>query len=199
MHPATVAPGPVRLEGRMWRQRGAIYVLLAMALAAAWACGGDGTGPGDGDGEIEAGRFTARITGGFTQTLSGFARYFEGDDRFAIAMTSDAPGARGIGLGLTRGNRSRPEVGEYRVIEGGVDLPEDDFVSFLYLDSSEDPNGCQSGDLDNPGGDAGTVNITASRYNVVGEFTFEIWCGDPNSGVVMAATITGEFNAKSAK
>jgi hypothetical protein len=173
----------------MWLSRNTIPALLATALAVACG-GGDGTGPGDG-GDVAAGRFTAQLSGGLSQTLSGQAFYFQGQEEegFTISMSSDAQAAGGTGVVLARENRALPEVRAYAVIDGTTDpMPPDDFFAASFVKSSGSLIECFS---DN----GGTLNITASGASLVGDFTVKAQCLNPSTGQLDPTTITGQFNA----
>jgi hypothetical protein len=181
----------------MWRPRAAILIVLVLTIPAALACGGDDGGTGPGGGNVGAGRFTARLTGGFSQTLSGTARYFRADDSFTIALSDDAQGSNGIGVVLGRENPALPAVDEYRVVDGTMDpLPPDDFILASFWRPSGSTIQCFSGDVDEPQSVGGTLNITGSGSSLVGDFTTEVGCLELGTGELKAATITGEFNAE---
>jgi hypothetical protein len=175
----------------MWLRRNTVLVVLAMALPLALACGGgDSTGPDNG-GNVAAGRFTAQLDGSYAQTLSGQAFYFQGQEGegFTISMSSDASGASGTGVVLARGNTALPEVSEYAVIDGTTDpMPPDDFFAASFVRSSGELIQCFS---DN----GGTLAITASGANLVGDFTVKAQCLDRTTGQLTPTTITGHFNA----
>jgi hypothetical protein len=175
----------------MWVPRSTTPAILAVALPLALACGGgDSNGPGEG-GDVAAGRFTAELTGAYPQTLSGQAFYFQGQEGegFTISMSSDAAGASGTGVVLARENTSLPEVKEYAVIDGTTDpMPADDFFAASFVQSSGELIQCFS---DN----GGTLAITASGANLVGDFTVKAQCLDRTTGQLSATTITGNFNA----
>jgi hypothetical protein len=173
----------------MWLPRHAVPVLLATTLTL--ACGGDGTGPGDGGGDVQAGRFTAQLSGDLSQTLSGQAFYFEGQEGegFTISMSSDAQGASGTGVVLARENTALPEVSTYAIIDATTDpMPPNDFFAASFVRSGGTLFQCFS---DN----GGTLHITASGANLVGDFSVNAQCLNPGNGQLMPTTITGAFNA----
>jgi hypothetical protein len=173
----------------MWISRSTMPALLVAAVALACG-GGDGTGPGDG-GDVQAGRFTAQLSGGLSQTLSGQAFYFQGqaEEGFTVSMSSDAQGSSGTGVVMARGNPALPEVGAYAVIDGTTDpLPPDDFFAASFVKSSGSLIECFS---DN----GGTLTITASGASLVGDFTVKAQCLNPGTGQLDPTTITGKFNA----
>jgi hypothetical protein len=175
----------------MWRPRSTTTVVLAMALPLASACGGgDSNGPGD-DGDVAAGRFTAELSGAYAQTLSGQAVYVQGQEGggFTISMSSDAQGSSGTGVVMARENTAVPGVGQYAVIDGTTDpMPPDDFFAASFVKSAGNLIQCFS---DN----GGTLDITASGANLVGDFTVNAQCLNPTNGQLAPTTITGKFNA----
>ena len=180
----------------MWRSSIAIRWLAPAGMAAALGCGsGDNTGPGGG-GTAAEGRFTAELTGGFSQTLSGRAFYVQADDGLTIVMSSDQGGASGLGIVLARGNSALPAVGAYQVVSAGDSIPTENFMASSFWGSSGSLIQCFSGDLNDPAAPGGPLNITTSASNVAGDFTTKVACLDRNTGDLKAATITGQFNAE---
>ncbi|HKU61071.1 MAG TPA: hypothetical protein VJQ44_07645 [Gemmatimonadales bacterium] len=178
----------------MWSPRATVPAVLALA---ALACGGDDGGTGPGGGNVQAGRFTAKLSGGFSQTLSGTARYIRADDGFTIVLSDDSQGSNGIGVVLSRGNPTLPAVDEYRVVDATMDpLPPDDFFAASFWRPSGTTIQCFSGDVDQPQGVGGSLNITGSGSNLEGDFTTEVGCLELGTGQLKSATITGEFNAE---
>jgi len=180
-------------------------LLLAIATSVAPACGGgDSAGPGNG-GDVEAGRFTAELSGSFSQSLSGPAFYAQQEPQgeeaggFAISMSSDAQGASGIGVVLARENSSLPPVGEYRIMDGSSEqIAADDFIAASFWNASGGTIQCFSGDPSGETDIGGSLTLTASGSNVVGEFTTNVDCLEPGTGQLKPAKITGTFNATAA-
>ena len=176
----------------MWRTRVAGPWLAAVAATTTVGCGGDSFGPSGGD--VKAGRFTAEISGGFTQNLSGTAFYFQAAEGLTIALSNENPS--GIGVILARGNSSLPGVGVYQVVPTAETIPTDDFFATSFWNGSSGLVLCDSGDLGDPAAASGSLNITASASNLEGDFTTLVACLDPGSGALKSATITGRFNAQ---
>jgi hypothetical protein len=172
----------------MWRTRVAVPWLAAIAVATTVGCGGDSSGPGGGD--VEAGRYTAEITGALEQQISGNAFYFQVDDPGEEGLTIALTNGNGQGLGIVfgRGNPSLPDVAVYQVVNGGDDLPENDFIAISFWGSTDDRTQCFSDD-------GGELTITGSGANLEGDFRAEVGCLDLDTGEVEPATITGQFNA----
>jgi hypothetical protein len=175
----------------MWRTRVAIPWLAAMA-AITVGCGGDNAGPGGG--EVEAGRFTAELTGGFERQMSGSARYIQAEDGLTISLSNENPS--GVGVVLARGNPSLPGVAVYPVLPGEEALSTDDFFLNSFWQGSNGLVLCLSGDLNNPAAASGSLNVTASASNLEADFTTLVACLDPGTGQLVSATITGRFNAE---
>lgn len=176
----------------MWRTRVAVPWLAATAAATTVGCGSDNSGPGGGD--VEAGRFTAEVTGGFEQQMSGPARYFQSEDGLTISLSNENPS--GVGVVLARGNPALPGVATYPLLPGEAALETDDFFLNSFWQGSDGLVLCLSGDLNNPSAASGSLNVTASGSNLEADFTTLVACLDPDTGELVSATITGRFNAE---
>ena len=174
----------------MWRRRVTLPWLAATLAATAVGCGGDSSGPG---GDVEAGRFTAELSGAFSQSLEGTAFYFQAEDGLTISLSE---GGGGTGVVLARSNSALPAVGTYQVLPSEAALAtENDFLASSFFNGSGGMILCFSGDLDDPESVSGSIDITASASNLEGDFTTLVACLDPSDGVVKSATLTGRFNA----
>ena len=176
----------------MWRTRVALPWLAAMAAATTVACGGDSSGPGGGN--VESGRFTAEITGGFEKQMSGTAFYFQSEDGLTISLSNENP--TGTGVVLARGNPALPSVATYPMMPGEAALATDDFFLNSFWQGSNGLILCLSGDLNNPPAASGSLDVTASASNLAADFTTLVACLDPDNGQLVPATITGRFNAE---
>jgi hypothetical protein len=176
----------------MWRTGAAIPWLAALAVATTVGCGGDSSGPGGG--EVEAGRFTAELRGGFERQISGTAFYFQSEEGLTISLSDEDPS--GVGVVLARGNPSLPSVAVYPVLPGEEALSTDDFFLNSFWQSSNGLILCLSGDLNDPSAASGSLNVTASGSNLEADFTTLVACLDPGTGQLVSATITGRFNAE---
>lgn len=153
---------------------------LIPLAALVFGCSGDNTGPG----KIADGKFSFKVTGAFSQTITGNAIWVTGADAdggFAISLSS---GQRGTIIG--RESPVAPTVGTYQFANTNAETtPPEQFLVIAVLSSGFSLCGSESG----------SMQITSAGAHIRGTFTANVGCFDEGSNSVRDAVITGEFDA----